>query len=340
MESTKGRVTFWLGMAVTVFFFGWALVKFDFTAVWEALRKANYIWVIPAAIIETLLIFMRAARWRYFLHPVKPVSLNSASSATAIGFLANMILPARIGEFIRAWAIGKKEGISKTASFGSIVIERAIDGLSVVVIVIFLILFVDVPESQQKYWNALKATGYAVSAFYLLFFVMLLLFHKRVKLVEWIIDTCLGVAPERFGVKIRHILESFRSGFDALENGHHIFAIFIWSIVFWSVAGGLNIAFFYAFGLYSLPFIATYLILMSQVFGSMLPSSPGFVGPYHAATVAGLLFYGVDEELALSMAIVMHATMFFTNTVPGVVYLWLEKMSFSELKRSAEEEET
>jgi len=337
MKSKKEQVTFWLSVAITLSFVGWALLKYDFGAVYKALKGANYLWIIPAAIIDVLLIYIRAVRWHYFLEPIKRVSHYNAFMATGIGFLANMVIPARIGEFVRAWLLGKKESISKSASMGTVVIERAIDGLSVVIVILIVFFFVDVPEDKRVYWNTLKTAGYTVCYFYAIVFAALFLFHRRVRWVEWIMNAMLGVLPEGLEHKARDILESFRSGFDVLESGHHIIAIAIWSVIFWIIAGGVNIAFFYAFDLENLPFIATYLILMAQVIGVMIPS-PGFVGPYHAATMAGLAFYGVDEEMGLSVAIVMHATMFLTNIAPGIVFLWLEKMSFAELKHSAEDE--
>lgn len=337
MKNRKEQITFWAGVAITLFFVGWALLSYDFAAVLEALRGADYVWIIPAAVIEVLLIYIRAVRWHYFLEPIKKVSHYNSFMATSVGFLANMALPARVGEFVRAWVLGKKESISKSASMGTVVIERAIDGLSVVAVILIVFYFVEVPEEKAGYWRALRTAGYTVCWFYTVVFALLFLFHRRVRWVEFLVNAALRVIPARFRPRAGEMLESFRDGFNALENGRHLFAIFAWSVVFWAVAGGLNIAFFYAFGLGHLPFIATYLVLMAQVIGVMVPS-PGFVGPYHAATMAALAFYGVGEELGLSVAIVMHATMFLTNIAPGMVFLWLEKMSFSEIRDASEKE--
>lgn len=338
MKYIKKRVGYWLGMVVTLLFVGWALMKFDFVEVGKALGQANYLWALPAGAIEVLSIYMRALRWKYFLAPIKPVSTRDSFMATSIGFFANMVLPARLGEFVRAWLIAKKASISKSAALGTVVIERAIDGLCVVAMIAAVLMFTEPPEGQEEYWEVFKATGYFIAGFYLAVFTILFLFHKRVGWVEWLLDFSIGILPEHLGSRIKSIFESFRSGFAFLESGRHIVAIFLWSVVFWTMLGGLNLMFFYAFGLYDLPFIATYLVLVAQIIGSMAPAAPGFVGPYHAATMAALFFYGVDSELGLSIAIVMHATMFFTNTAPGVVFLWLEKMSFTDIKEKAEED--
>jgi len=340
VESAKQRLGFWLGISVTLFFVGWALLKYDFESVGTALMKANYWWVIPAAVSEFILMYIRSVRWRYFLAPIKPVSIRNSFMATSIGFLANMVLPARIGEFVRAFAIAKKEKISRGASLGTVVIERAIDGFSFAIVILVVFMTVDATIERATYWETLKTTAYMVSAFYILVFAALFLFHKRVKIVEWTIDFTLGILPAKISTIARRLLESFRSGFGFLESGHHITAIALWTVLFWAIAGWRNIAFFYAFGLYDLPYVAMFVILLAQVIGTMIPAAPGFVGPYHAATIAGLALYNIDSELGLSIAIVMHVTMFITNSLPGVVFLWLEKLSFTEIKHQAEEERT
>ena len=90
-----------------------------------------------------------------------------------------------------------------------------------------------------------------------------------------------------------------------------------------------------AFGL-DIPFSACFLVLLTQVLGIMIPSAPGFVGVHHAATIAGLAFFGVDGEVALSVALALHIVLFLTLTIPGLVFLWLEQYSFSQVQNAAE----
>jgi len=338
MTAKKQKAGFWIGLLVSLGFVAAAFATYDFGAVWEALKSANYWWVIPAAVVELLVLYIRVIRWHYFLEPIKPVSHYNACMATFIGFSANMTLPARIGEFLRAWLLGKKEGMSKSAVMGTVVIERAIDGLTMVVIVVMVLTVVEVPEGQSAYWETLQMAGYLFSALFVGAFAALYMLYKRIGWVETLIDLCMKIVPEQFRDRVRELLESFRRGFDFLGHSHHLIAITFWSFLFWLVAGGLNLAFFHAFGLGDIPLIATYLILIAQVVGVMIPS-PGFVGPYHAATIAALAFYGIDQEHALSMAIIMHATMFLTNTIPGLFYLAHERMSLTGLQESSEAEE-
>ena len=334
----KGRVGFWIGLVIALFFVAWAFISYDFDTVWVALQGVNYWWVVAAVVVETALLYIRAIRWRYFLEPIKKVSIYNASMATFIGFTANSIMPGRVGEFLRPYLLAKKEKISKSAAFGTVVIERAIDGLSAVVLILLVFIFVEVPADKAETWGYLKGGGYIISAFFLTVSTTLYMLHKKIGWVERLIDFLIGLLPKKIQPKVKEVTESFISGFDVLEHSNHIIAIVIWSIVFWTVAGGLNLAFFYAFDLHDIPLIATYLVLVAQVAGVMIPT-PGFIGPYHAATIAALSFYGVGAELALSIAVVMHATMFVTNAAPGVVFLWMENMGLSRLSDTTEESE-
>lgn len=297
----------------------WALATYDISAVGGALAGANYWWILPAAVIEVALIFVRAVRWLYFLDPLKKVSLFNAMATTFIGFTANMIFPARAGEFIRPALLAKKESLKTSAVLGTVVIERAVDGITAGFVAVGVLLLVEVPAEKAAYWSTLQAAGLTFIAIFLVLFGAMVMLQKKFRPVEAVIDATLGVLPARAARRARELIDSFLEGFLFLESGHHIFAITLWSVAFWLIAGGLNIAFFYAFGL-DLPWIATYLVLMAQVIGVMVPA-PGFVGPYHAATVAALSFYGVPAELALSIAIVMHGTMFITNLLPGLLVI-------------------
>jgi hypothetical protein len=255
--------------------------------------------------------------------------------ATAIGFMANVVTPARLGEFIRPYLLGRKEGISKTAAFGTVVNERAIDGLSIVVLTAMVLAFIEPTVAAGATFDLLKMGGYLIIVFYLVIFAILYLLHRRVKWMKKIIDFAVSLLPERFREKVAELIESFITGFDSLASGQHVIGIAIWSVILWGVAGGLNLAFFHAFDL-DLPFIATYLILVAQVAGVMIPT-PGYIGPFHAGTIAALSLYGVGEELAVSIAVVMHGMMFISNVTPGAIFLWTENFSLEKLTDKAEE---
>jgi uncharacterized protein (TIRG00374 family) len=334
-SSKRGAVGFWIGLAIVGGLLAWAVVSYDFVQVWQALKGANYWWILPAFLIEIAIIFIRAVRWRSFLEPIKEVGLYNAVMTTYIGFTGNMLLPARAGEFIRPWLLARRERIPVSSAMGTIVIERIVDGLTVIVVMVFTLFLLEVPEGKEAFWRTMRTTGVIFTAAFVTVFLAAALLQRRVGWMVRFINAVVDLLPERFREKVREMIHSFISGFDFLDNSRHIMAILWWSAVFWGVSGGLNVCFIHAFGL-ELPFIATYLILISQVIGVMAPT-PGFVGPYHAMTIAALAFYGVPQEVGLSIAIVMHATMFVSNGAPGIYFLIREKLSFAQLSDVAEQ---
>ena len=127
-----------VGVLVTVLLLWWALADVAFADVWANIRTGN-IWLLLAAVaVATFGFFIRALRWKVLLTPVKPdTRLRSRFAGVSIGFMANNLLPARVGEFARAYAISRIEPITASAAFGSLVVERFMDG---VVLLLFLVL--------------------------------------------------------------------------------------------------------------------------------------------------------------------------------------------------------
>lgn len=121
----------WLGIGISVLFLFLAFRKVNLHELKKALESANYIYLIPAILLTILSLWIRAFRWQYILQPVREIRVSSLFSATMIGFMANNLLPVRLGEFVRAYTIGEKERISKSSSLATIVVERIFDGITI-----------------------------------------------------------------------------------------------------------------------------------------------------------------------------------------------------------------
>src|SRR5206468_3477438 len=113
-----------LGTAVGIALVVYSLSGVDFHELSQALARANYWLLIPTCGLTLLAFYLRAVRWGVLLRTVKTINNGRLFSATMIGFAANNLLPARLGEFVRAWAIGRSERISRSAAFATVVVER------------------------------------------------------------------------------------------------------------------------------------------------------------------------------------------------------------------------
>src|SRR5579862_8990919 len=107
-------------------------IKFDELA--ADFARLQVLWLLPALAVYMLGYVIRGFRWVILLNPIKKCSFKSLFPTLLIGFMANNVTPLRLGEFIRAHLNGKKEGISRSASLGTIILERLFDGMAMLVI--------------------------------------------------------------------------------------------------------------------------------------------------------------------------------------------------------------
>jgi glycosyltransferase 2 family protein len=330
------KKNFLIGILISVFFIYLIVRQLDFNGLLLAMKSANYIYLFPLVLVFPSNLLIRAIRWRYLVNPLKErVGILSLFSATSIGFMVNMLLPGRIGEFVRAIVLGYKEKISKTASFATIVVERLIDGFSILAILALILPFVTFPEESGVIGKYLKTAVYLSFLFYLIVLVFLIFLKKdRLRVISWI-QVMLFFLPHRMKDRIVQVMDSFASGLKVLENGTHIIPIVIISFAVWLSVALINFMVFKSFYL-TLPLYAPVFLVVIQAVGAMFPS-PGFIGPFHYASIQGMIFFSVSKEVAAGAALIMHASFFFPAIVLGFIFLWKENLSFSEIKKVKKE---
>jgi uncharacterized membrane protein YbhN (UPF0104 family) len=141
--------------------------------------------------------------------------------------------------------------------------------------------------------------------------------------------------PERIGAPARRLLDSFRAGLDVLGDTSALLGTAVLSIVIW-VVNALGVeATFRAFSL-DLPAYASFLLLGVIAVALVLPSAPGYVGPFQAGTVQGLALLGVARETALSLSIVYHLCNYIPITIVGLAYLSALNLTLGELRTAGE----
>lgn len=331
---------FWLGILISVLFSLLFLKGIDLKSVWKATSEANYFYVFLCMLINVGSFLIRAERWEYLLEPIKKVKFHSLFSAVCIGFMGNSLLPARAGEFIRAYVIGKREGISKTGSFATIVTERLFDGLTLLIMLILMVCIFPFPKESYGSYITLGFLRWAVgltSFFYGIVISSLILLCWKPNHVWKIMSISLfRYLPDSFINKIEALYRSFLTGLESLKRGKHLLSISLYSIILWIVTALGIYALFPAFSL-PLDFFSAILIMVVVAVVVMLPSSPGFVGTFHLASSETLILLGVSSNTTKSFAIVHHASCIIPVVLFGLFYLSKEHISFKEIRASSEE---
>jgi uncharacterized protein (TIRG00374 family) len=321
------RWQFWLGAAISALFLIIALRNLRLSEVWEAVRTAQYIWIVPGVAVYFFGVWVRTWRWDYLLRPVKQIPVRRLFPVVVIGYMGNNIFPVRAGEVIRAYLLRQREGVSVSTSLATILVERVFDGL-----VMLMFVFIGLPFTPMPGW--LQSMVIAAS---LLFFGALAVFIVLAIKVEWaeavygwVIDR---VVPSRFRAPVRGFADRFMAGLYSLRSGRAVLMIFATSVVIWLAETVKYWFVMHAFD-FSVPFWV--LMLMNGIvnLATSIPSSPGYVGTFDAPGIEILTVFGVDRALAASYTLVLHAALWLPITLLGLWYMTRENLTWRDFTQA------
>jgi hypothetical protein len=272
-----------------------------------------------------LAFWLRSLRWRYLLHSVRPIPQSILFPATMIGFLANNLLPARLGEFVRAHVVGKRAGISRSAALASIVVERIFDlftllGLFAVIVAV------------SKFPGGLEKVALIVFVIGLLALALILVWNRHPgPVVAWI----LRLVPRRGRERVGSLAAGFGEGLGVFDRASHIFIVCGISIAMWVAIVIVSWFSIIALGIRIPEPQGAMVALVAICLVTMVPSAPGFIGTLQGAGTAALLAFGVPKEQGLAFSIVYHATQWVPTNVVGAAYLLHEGLSLRQLSQLA-----
>lgn len=329
----------WIGSAISLVFLIFLFRKIDYGQLVAAFKVLDYRFLIPALISTMVSYWFRAVRWRLLLMPLKATRMKNLFPATIIGYMANNLLPARLGEFVRAYTLARSESLTTTGVFASLVIDRLCDGFTVLLILILTMFTVRLPPGMEKVQHTMELGGYITFGVYAVVVLFLLAMKRWTSTTLRLITAILNPLPERFSLKVVALLDAFMGGLRLSLHPAALGAVVLTSLVIWSTAIWPIDLTLRAFGIV-LPASASLFIMIFLVFAVMVPASPGYVGTYHAACVYGLMAFNIGKEQALSVALVMHAMNFFPVIFLGLWYLWKANLSLKSIREETAKAET
>jgi uncharacterized protein (TIRG00374 family) len=333
-KNIKAALRYIISLFLMLFFLYFAFRGTDFTKLLETLKQANYWWAL--ALFPMLMIsnVFRAWRWEYLLRPLKKdLRYRNLFSAMMVGYMLNNVLP-RAGELVRPYAIGKLEGVSRSAAFGTVLVERIFDILSFMVVIALIPLVYTGPLTQAFPW--LEETGIWLTAIAFVLLGLLAFLMMRRDVVVRILNYFTRHLSEKKAQLVERITHSFLDGFLFLKETKNYLMIVILSILIWFFYILMMYVPFYAFGLnekYSLGMDAALVVQAISSIGILAPT-PGGTGPYHYFTIQTLTkLYGVEDELARSYATVTHAIAYVGVILIGLYYFMKDKLHMAEVMK-------
>ncbi|MBW1804785.1 MAG: flippase-like domain-containing protein [Deltaproteobacteria bacterium] len=309
---------FWAGLLISALFLFLAFKEVDVGRTWAVIRSADIFPLLLVGVIAVFQYVIRAWRWRILLEPIKETRFSNRFLSTLIGFAANCVLPARLGEFLRANYLGHTEDISRSSAFGSIVVERIFDGFTLLLVLMIGLVATTFPEQLRAMAGSLRTAGLLLLLVYILIIIFLVGFKHKAEPFLHLLERLLFFLPAHLLVKIIDIVRNFSLGLVLVNTASGWTRAVFYSLLLWFTSLYQIHLVVHSFGL-ELPFISTFLILAMASFGVMIPSAPGYIGTFHLAVQYGFLFYGIGKEEALSAAIMWHASFFFPTILFGFI---------------------
>ena len=308
----------------------------DLSAVWTAMKAARRDLMAASVGLTLVTYIVRTERWQYLLGPLGPTRFSSVFRATVIGFAASAVLPARAGEVLRPYLLARREGLSATATFATIILERVLDLVAVLMLLSSYLLWFDtgMEARDSAVFKAIRVGGLvmapvAIAALIVMFFMA---GHPE-RLHAWVLRAE-RILPARAAQATARLARTFAEGFAVVRRPERLLAALAWSLILWVViaAGVWLVA--TAFNI-DMPFTGGWLMLAPMVVGVAVPT-PGSVGGFHEAFRLGATsFFGADNDNAVAAAIVLHAVSFLPVVLVGVVFIIQDGLRLGGLQQLA-----
>jgi uncharacterized protein (TIRG00374 family) len=332
-QLANGVRTNALNIGISLAFLDLVFAGIPLEEVGEALASARLWLIIPSMIALGVHLIFRIWRWQWILKPMGDIPFGPAFRAGMIGIGGNMVLPARAGEFLRAYTIGRSRNISKTGAFATLVVERIFDGLTVLLFLILLVIF-GVRDPQ------LKPYAMGGAAFYILALSGVIVFMAQRAWFEGLIERLL---PENLAHKLLALIHGFASGLEALRDPKQLGMVTLLSLITWAV---IPLSFYPILAAFDygvpLPFFAAILMVPMLAFGLTIPGAPGGVGTFEwFGNLALLISFQVvgtplvrEEQLAAAAAsvVLLHVTQSGPEALLGIWAFFKEGLTTSDLQ--------
>jgi glycosyltransferase 2 family protein len=326
--SRKGRLIGFLVTAIFIFILARNLSVEDLV---EAFRGADYRLVLPAAVATLAGYTLRSVRWQRIVRPAAKIGLPAAFSILMMGFAANNLLPARLGEFVRAYLLRRKTGARKTFGMATVFLERVCDGVVLIAMLGIVSLMRPLPMlgQQVQMISSLIFLGSVAGI------LMLLL---REGFTVRLLDRLLRPLPARLSGSVLRASRAFIAGLQSLKNPQSLVLVITLSISVWMLEASSYFLMMRAFNVRLDPdllVLAALLMLVTVNLGIMVPSAPGYVGTFQFFAVTALAVFGVDRETALAVGISSHLMQYILVTGIGLALFAHQNLSLSSLQKES-----
>ncbi len=315
--------------------------RIDFSKVWISMKSAKLLYLGLSFLINPVHVLIRSHRWTLMIKPVGKLRVIDSYSIQMVGYMANGILPLRIGEFVRGILVGSRAHLSRSTGLATVLLERSLDVLSLLAflgIAGFLNAFIIDPIADFNKYIGHGAIVFGAAAAVLLGLILYLTLLADPD--SGLLFRILSRFPKVIQRRVKSILSNFIAGFEILKSAKHYFTIIVETASLWILYGIQLYLVMVAFGfnegnnlISGSPIIATMVVLLISAVGLSIPSAPAGIGAFHGACMLGLSLVGIsDQESAAGFAVLLHALTMGFYIITGFFFMWREGVNIRDLK--------
>ncbi len=310
----RNRILVALGLLISGVFLFLAFRGLQPEAFLNTLQGVNIGIVLVSAVVYFGAVVLISWRWQFFINAIQHVPLLSLMQKVAIGYMGNNVYPLRAGEALRIYLLQRNHGVPVVRATTTVVVERIFDGIVMLTFVLVGLWFAQLENDliRATLTVALPLFGLGLAGFFFVAFFP----HITRGIVAWVARRL----PTALGELLTRLSEEVLMGLGALQNPLQLLGVTFASYACWMVEAFVYWMVMSAFGL-SLGYPIALLVVGIVNLAGLIPSSPGQFGVYEYFVSTVLVAVGVEQQLALSYAIVVHLTIWLPVTVVGFACL-------------------
>ena len=339
---------FWLGGALSVGLLLLLLYQVNLGELKKDLREANYYLLAPSIAVYFVAVLFRAVRWQYLLAPISAIPVGRLYPVMVIGYMANNLLPVRLGELVRSYYLSRREDVNASSALATIAVERVYDGITLLAFAAlsapWLLLLGEFDGSA----GVSRTTGIvfmvaAVTSFAMLLTLFTLLgsspaFASRME--KW-----LDIVPAGPRPKVKALFRTFMSGLVVLNSPSKHLGLFLYSLPVWLLEGSMYFMLAYSFGIdehfdsVGVLILMVLLLTATSNLATSVPSAIGGIGPFEIVAQQTLIALGVGATVAGAYSGFVHlVALWLPVNIVGLILLWKSNLSLRDLSSASRAE--
>ncbi len=335
------RWQFWLGGGVSIGLLLILLYQVDMGELKNALRDANYYLLAPSVAVYFVAVLFRAVRWRYLLAPMGVFAVGRLYPVVIIGYMANNLLPVRLGELVRSYYLARRENINTSSALGTIAVERVYDGITLLAFATLAAPWLLMLGEFDGAADVSRATGVIFLAATIVAFAVLLTVFTLLgssptfagRMEGW-----LNIVPAGLRPRVKGLFRTFVAGLAVLSSPSKHLALFLYSLPVWLLEGSMYFMLAYSFGIdehfdsVGVLLLVVLLLTATSNLATSIPSAIGGIGPFEIVAQQTLMSLGVGASLAGAYSGFLHlVALWLPVNLAGLALLWKNNLSFREM---------